>query len=168
MKPDFDDERAFGGLRRLYGAGGYTRVRQARVAVVGVGGVGSWAVEALARSGVAALVLFDLDHVSESNINRQLQATTTSLGQAKVQALRERIVLIHPGCEVHAVEAFVTPENWPNILPLSVDAVPEPSAQAARARLGAGFGHAIRLRGCGRRQAAGHAGGCGGSGHDHA
>ncbi|MFM2187104.1 MAG: hypothetical protein RIR43_1676 [Pseudomonadota bacterium] len=134
MKPDFDDERAFGGLRRLYGAGGYTRVRQARVAVVGVGGVGSWAVEALARSGVAALVLFDLDHVSESNINRQLQATTTSLGQAKVQALRERIVLIHPGCEVHAVEAFVTPENWPNILPLSVDAVIDACDQSAAKR----------------------------------
>ena len=71
------------------------------MAVVGLGGVGSWAAEALARSGVAALVLIDLDHVAESNINRQVQALGATLGQAKVQALRERIADIHPGCEVH-------------------------------------------------------------------
>ncbi|HYJ97607.1 MAG TPA: ThiF family adenylyltransferase, partial [Burkholderiaceae bacterium] len=70
-----DLERRFGGLRRLYGDAGYRRLRAARVAVVGLGGVGSWAVEALARSGVAALTLIDLDHVAESNVNRQLQAT---------------------------------------------------------------------------------------------
>jgi tRNA A37 threonylcarbamoyladenosine dehydratase len=69
--------------------------------------VGSWAAEALARSGVAELVLIDLDHVAESNINRQVQALGSTLGQAKVQALRERIADIHPGCRVHAVEDFV-------------------------------------------------------------
>ncbi|MDP3615879.1 MAG: ThiF family adenylyltransferase, partial [Rubrivivax sp.] len=84
---DADLERRFGGLRRLYGDSGYQRVRQARVAVVGVGGVGSWAAEALARSGVARLVLIDLDHVSESNVNRQVQASGCTLGMAKVQAL---------------------------------------------------------------------------------
>ena len=77
-----DLERRFGGLRRLYGDAGYTRLRQARVAVVGLGGVGSWAVEALARSGVAVLVLIDLDQVAESNINRQFQALGSTLGQA--------------------------------------------------------------------------------------
>lgn len=118
-----DEERRFGGLRRLYGSEGYARLRAARVAVVGVGGVGSWAAEALARSGVAQLVLLDLDHVAESNINRQVHALDATLGQAKVQALRERIAQIHPGCQVHAVEEFVTPDNWPAVMPTAVDAV---------------------------------------------
>jgi tRNA threonylcarbamoyladenosine dehydratase len=120
---DADLERRFGGLRRLYGDAGYARVRAARVAVVGLGGVGSWAVEALARSGVAALTLVDLDHVAESNINRQLQATTHTLGMAKPQALAQRIADIHPGCTVHAVEDFVEPNNWPQLLPAPIDAV---------------------------------------------
>ena len=118
-----DLERRFGGLRRLYGAAGYARLRAARVAVVGLGGVGSWTAEALARSGVAQLVLIDLDHVGESNINRQVQATTATLGQHKGQALRERIALIHPGCDVQVVDEFVTPENWPALLPSPVDAL---------------------------------------------
>jgi tRNA A37 threonylcarbamoyladenosine dehydratase len=118
-----DMERRFGALRRLYGDAGYERLRAARVAVVGVGGVGSWAAEALARSGVAALVLIDLDHVAESNINRQVQALGATLGQAKVLALRERIADIHPGCEVEAVEEFVDTQNWPALLPQLVDAV---------------------------------------------
>lgn len=118
-----DLERRFGGLRRLYGAAGYARLRAARLAVVGLGGVGSWVAEALARSGVAELVLVDLDHVAESNINRQVQALTPTLGQAKAQALAERIALIHPGCRVHAVEEFASAENWPALLPVAVDAV---------------------------------------------
>jgi len=118
-----DLERRFGGLRRLYGDAGYARIRAARFAIVGVGGVGSWCAEALARSGVAGLTLIDLDHVSESNINRQIQATTASIGQAKVQALRERIEGIHPGCEVTCVEEFVDEANWPTLLPQPVDAV---------------------------------------------
>ena len=89
-----DLERRFGGLRRLYGDVAYARIRAARVAVVGLGGVGSWAAEALARSGVAALTLIDLDHVAESNINRQVQAVGATLGQSKVQALRERIAAL--------------------------------------------------------------------------
>jgi tRNA A37 threonylcarbamoyladenosine dehydratase len=120
---DADLERRFGGLARLYGAAGYARLRAARVAVVGVGGVGSWAVEALARSGVAELTLIDLDHVAESNVNRQVQALGRTLGQAKVQALAERIADIHPGCVVHQVEEFATPDNWPALLPHALDAV---------------------------------------------
>ncbi len=118
-----DLERRFGGLRRLYGDAGYARVRAARVAVVGLGGVGSWTVEALARSGVARLVLFDLDHVAESNINRQVQALGRTLGQAKGEALCQRIADIHPGCEVVVVDDFVSPDNWPALLPLQVDAL---------------------------------------------
>ncbi len=116
-----DLERRFGGLRRLYGDAAYQRIRAARVGVVGLGGVGSWTAEALARSGVAALVLFDLDHVAESNVNRQVQACTDTLGQHKGLALRERITGIHPGCEVSVVDAFVEPGNWPALLPQPVD-----------------------------------------------
>ena len=123
MSASADLERRFGALRRLYGDAGYVRLRAARVAVVGVGGVGSWAAEALARSGVTMLVLVDLDHVAESNINRQVQALGHTLGQAKVLALRERIADIHPGCEVLTVEEFVDEHNWPALLPQPVDVV---------------------------------------------
>ncbi len=119
---------------------GYTRVRAGRVAVVGLGGVGSWTVEALARSGVAQLVLFDLDHVAESNINRQVQALGRTLGQAKGLALRERIADIHPGCDVQVVDDFVGPENWPALLPgpvdVLVDACDQVRAKAALAAWG--------------------------------
>lgn len=133
-----DLERRFGGLRRLYGDAQYERLRQLRIAVVGLGGVGSWAVEALARCGVAALTLIDLDHVAESNINRQVQAVQSTLGQSKVQALINRIADIHPGCSVHGVEEFVDEHNWPQLLlePVDVviDACDQVSAKWAMAR----------------------------------
>ncbi len=120
---DPDLERRFGGLRRLWGETAYARLRGLRCAVVGLGGVGSWAAEALARSGVAELVLVDLDQVAESNINRQVQAVGRTVGQAKVDALAERIADIHPGCRVHRVEEFATADNWPDLLPVAVDGV---------------------------------------------
>jgi tRNA threonylcarbamoyladenosine dehydratase len=125
QEPQADDveERRFGGLRRLYGDEAYARIRTMRVAVVGVGGVGSWAAEALARSGVASLTLVDLDHLAESNINRQVQALGATMGQAKVQALRERFADIHPGCQVIGVEEFASEDNWPMLLPAPVDVV---------------------------------------------
>ena len=128
---DADLERRFGGLRRLYGAAGYEAVRQARIAVVGLGGVGSWTVEALARSGVARLVLVDLDHVAESNINRQVQALGSTLGMAKAEALRQRIADIHPGCEVLCVEDFAAADNWPALLPAPVDLLIDACDQSA-------------------------------------
>lgn len=131
---DADLHRRFGGLERLYGVPGARAIRGATVAVVGLGGVGSWAAEALARSGVARLVLVDLDHVSESNVNRQIQATGTTVGQAKVEAMRQRIADIHPGCEVLGVEEFVSPDNWPGLLPAPVDAVVE-ACDDARAKV---------------------------------
>jgi tRNA A37 threonylcarbamoyladenosine dehydratase len=122
--PDTADlERRFGGLRRLYGDAGYAQVRSATVAVVGLGGVGSWAAEALARSGVARLVLIDLDHVAESNINRQVQALGATVGQHKGEALRQRVADIHPGCDVQVVDAFVDAHNWPSLLTVPVQAV---------------------------------------------
>ncbi len=109
-------ERRFGGLRRLYGVEGAQRIFDAHVVVVGVGGVGSWTAEALARSGVRELTLIDMDHVSESNFNRQIHALEPSLGQAKVEAMRDRVRLYHPDCKVNLIDDFVTPENWPDLL----------------------------------------------------
>jgi tRNA A37 threonylcarbamoyladenosine dehydratase len=117
------EDRRFGGLRRLYGQAGYERLRRGRVAVVGLGGVGSWVVEALARSGVGALTLIDFDHVAESNVNRQIQALGATLGMSKATALAQRIADIHPGCRVLEVDAFVEPDNWPALLPEPVDVV---------------------------------------------
>lgn len=112
--PDF--ARRFGGLERLYGVAGAAQIRDAHVLVVGIGGVGSWAVEALARSGVGRLTMIDLDHVSESNINRQIHALDATVGQAKVEAMRERIAQINPECKVQAIDDFVEPGNWLSLL----------------------------------------------------
>jgi tRNA A37 threonylcarbamoyladenosine dehydratase len=120
---DEENARRFGGLQRLYGVAGAQRIRQAHVVVVGIGGVGSWAAEALARSGVARLSLIDMDHISESNINRQIHALSTTTGQSKVLAMQERIALIHPQCAVDALDEFVSPENWPSLLPAKPDAL---------------------------------------------
>lgn len=119
----FDPERRFGGLARLYGVEGAARIRSAHVAVVGIGGVGSWAVEALARSGVGRLTLIDMDHVAESNVNRQIHATTPTLGQAKIDAMRDRIALINPACAVRCVDDFVSESNWPAVLDSTPHAV---------------------------------------------
>jgi tRNA A37 threonylcarbamoyladenosine dehydratase len=118
-----DLQRRFGGLDRLFGAAAAAHIRASHVAVVGIGGVGSWSAEALARSGVGRLTLIVMDHIAESNINRQIHALEPSLGQAKVLAMRDRIALINPACEVTCIEEFVEPENWPDLLPPGVTAV---------------------------------------------
>ncbi|MDL5033678.1 tRNA threonylcarbamoyladenosine dehydratase [Pelomonas sp. APW6] len=145
---DPDSERRFGGLRRLYGERDYQRLRGARFAVVGVGGVGSWAVEALARCGVAELVLIDLDQVAESNINRQIQALGSTVGMAKIDALRDRIRDIHPQCRVVGIEEFVEPGNWPDLLQGRaidglIDACDQVRAKAALAAWARQTGHAF-------------------------
>lgn len=111
-----DPARRFGGLDRLYGVRGGANIRAAHVAVAGIGGVGSWAVEALARSGVGRITLIDLDHISESNINRQVHALEATVGQSKVDAMRERILQIHGACEVSVIDDFVEPDNWLELL----------------------------------------------------
>jgi tRNA A37 threonylcarbamoyladenosine dehydratase len=118
-----DAARRFSGMDRLLGVEPARQFRNSHVAVVGIGGVGSWAAEALARSGVSRMSLFDLDHVAESNINRQLHALTDTIGMAKVDAMRARIHGINPDCLVRSVDEFVTAENWPGILSEEVDAV---------------------------------------------
>ncbi len=121
LEPDL--ERRFGALERLYGKTAAARIRASHVVVVGLGGVGSWSAEVLARSGVGQLTLIDLDHVAESNINRQVHALHNTVGQAKVQAMRDRIAQINPHCQVHCIEEFVAADNWPGLLQTSATAV---------------------------------------------
>ncbi len=113
---EVDAERRFGGIGRLYGQPALARFRAAHICVIGVGGVGSWIVEALARSAIGQLTLIDLDNVAESNINRQIQALTGTIGQAKIGALAERIAQINPYCRVNLVEEFITPDNLDQML----------------------------------------------------
>ncbi len=112
--PDY--ERRFGGVARLYGTQALARFRAAHVCVVGIGGVGSWSVEALARSGVGALTLIDLDHVAESNLNRQIHALEATLGQAKIEAMAGRVRQINPDCRLTLVDDFVEPDNLDALL----------------------------------------------------
>lgn len=109
--PEIDFERRFGGIARLYGPAALTRFRAAHVCVVGVGGVGSWVVEALARSAIGQITMIDLDNLAESNVNRQIHALTDTLGKAKVTALAERIEQINPYCVVTEIEDFLTADN---------------------------------------------------------
>jgi tRNA threonylcarbamoyladenosine dehydratase len=128
-------ERRFGGVARLYGDAGFARIRLSHVVVVGIGGVGSWVAEALARSGVGTLTLIDLDVVAESNLNRQSQATVANLGRNKVDAMRDRIASIVADCEVRTVDDFVTPENLAATIPSAatvvIDAIDQVRAKAA-------------------------------------
>ena len=126
-----DAERRFGGLERLYGVQSGAALQHAHVAVVGIGGVGSWAAEALARTGVGALTLIDLDHVAESNINRQVHALTETLGQSKIIAMAQRIQSIHPDCRVTLIDDFLTPENVEQLLPIDLSVVIDCTDQVA-------------------------------------
>jgi tRNA A37 threonylcarbamoyladenosine dehydratase len=118
-----DFERRFGGVRRLYGDAGFEKLQAAHLVVVGIGGVGSWAAEALARNAVGTITLVDLDNISESNFNRQLHAIDGNIGKPKVSAMRERILSINPDCVVHEIEEFVTPQNISNILNFKMDGI---------------------------------------------
>lgn len=118
-----DYSRRFGGIARLYGTEGLHKLQNAHVCVVGVGGVGSWAVESLARSGVGQLTLIDLDNIAISNVNRQLHALTPDFGKAKVTALHQRITQINPNCVIHEIEDFVDENNLTNIFSQHFDFV---------------------------------------------
>lgn len=124
-------ERRFGGVARLFGAQALERLRWAHVCVVGLGGVGSWAVEALARSGIGELTLIDLDDVCISNVNRQLHALEGELGKPKVEVLARRVQAINPECKVHPVHGFFLKSNASEILqtPFNavIDAIDSPS-----------------------------------------
>ena len=121
---DTDDWQArFGGIERLYGTEAAGLLRGLRVCVVGIGGVGSWAAEALARSGVGQLTLIDPDDIVLSNINRQVHTLTSTLGQPKVAAMAERVAAIHPGCECCPVDDFLTLKNLPELITPEYDYV---------------------------------------------
>lgn len=129
-----DDSRRFSSVLRLRGAAALAAYGNARVCVVGIGGVGSWAAEALARSGVGHLGLVDLDHVAESNINRQAHALDATVGKAKVQAMGERIAAINPRCSLALIDDFITPENAAALLAgfdLVIDAIDQVRAKVA-------------------------------------
>jgi len=111
-----DYEARFSGIARLYGRESLARLRQSHAFVVGVGGVGSWAVEALARSGLGEMTLIDLDEVCISNTNRQLPALVGKIGQPKVEVLKERVLAINPECRVHAIQKFFTATSAEELL----------------------------------------------------
>lgn len=119
---EFSDLR-FGGIARLYGDAALQRFLQSRVAVIGVGGVGSWAVESLARSGIGHLALVDLDEICVTNVNRQLHAMDGQIGRQKTEAMAERVRAIHPGAEVVVVPKFFKQETAAEILDAGYDAV---------------------------------------------
>ncbi|WP_283148615.1 tRNA cyclic N6-threonylcarbamoyladenosine(37) synthase TcdA [Silvimonas soli] len=114
-------ERRFGGIARLYGTAALQRFRHAHVCVIGIGGVGTWVVEALARSGIGQLTLIDLDDICVSNVNRQLPAFSGQFGRMKVEAMRERVLAINPECVVHTIEDFVTADNLEEMLGAGYD-----------------------------------------------
>ena len=115
--------RRFLGVSRAYGARALTQFQRANICVVGIGGVGSWAVETLARSGVGKLCLIDLDMIAESNVNRQIHALEGNFGKAKVFAMQERILQINPECKVTTIEDFVSIENLDTLLGDQFDVV---------------------------------------------
>lgn len=116
MSELIDLVRRFSGVRRLYGESGLAQLQRSHVEVIGIGGVGSWAAEALARNAVGKITLVDLDNIAESNVNRQIHALDGNFGKAKVSAMHERIVQINPSCIVHEVEDFITPDNLSALL----------------------------------------------------
>jgi tRNA A37 threonylcarbamoyladenosine dehydratase len=123
MTADVDTERRFGGVRRLHGPDALETLMKIHVAVIGLGGVGSWTVEALARCGVGALTLVDLDHIAESNVNRQVHALSDTLGKSKVEAMADRVKAINPQCALTLVDDFLSPDNVAQCLGGGVTAV---------------------------------------------
>ncbi len=101
----------FGGIARLYGEAGLQRFHDSHVCVIGIGGVGSWAAEALARSGIGQLTLIDMDDVCITNTNRQIHALQGNVGKLKTEVMAERIQLINPDCQIHIIDDFITEEN---------------------------------------------------------
>lgn len=118
-----DYQRRFGGVARLYGGASLDAFAAAHFCVIGIGGVGSWAVEALLRSGLGEITLIDLDHLAESNMNRQLPALDETLGRSKIEVMAERAKQINPDCKTHLIEDFLTIENIPQLLTSPCDCV---------------------------------------------
>ncbi len=127
-------EARFDGIKRLYGAAGQQRLCDSHVCIIGIGGVGSWAVEALARSGVGKLTLVDLDDVCISNVNRQTHAVTGEFGKPKISVMAQRVKLINPDCVIHECQRLFTASTAGEILAIKfdalLDAIDSPSMKA--------------------------------------
>ncbi|CAM8436414.1 COG1179 Dinucleotide-utilizing enzymes involved in molybdopterin and thiamine biosynthesis family 1 [Candidatus Methylopumilus universalis] len=128
---DIDFNRRFSGVERLYGKKALDLFQKAHVCIIGIGGVGSWAAEALARNAIGQLTLIDLDHIAESNINRQIHALSHTLGKSKVLAMKERILEINPLCQVHIVDDFISNENVDKLIKKNFDVVIDAIDQAS-------------------------------------
>ncbi len=128
---DIDFNRRFGGVERLYGKKALDRFKNSHVCVIGIGGVGSWAAEALARNAVGQITLIDLDHIAESNINRQIHALSSTLGKSKVLAMKERILEINPMCQVDIIDDFISNENIETLIKPRFDIVIDAIDQAS-------------------------------------
>ncbi|MFC3095480.1 tRNA cyclic N6-threonylcarbamoyladenosine(37) synthase TcdA [Alteromonas sediminis] len=115
----------FGGIARLYGNAVLSRFAESHVAIIGIGGVGCWSAEAIARSGVGKITLVDLDDICITNTNRQLHALSHTVGKAKVDVMKQRILAINPDCQVNAIEDFVLPENVSALITSDLDSVIE-------------------------------------------
>jgi tRNA A37 threonylcarbamoyladenosine dehydratase len=126
-----DFNRRFGGVERLYGKKALDRFKRSHISVIGIGGVGSWAAEALARNAIGKITLIDLDHIAESNINRQIHALESTLGKSKVTAMRERMLEINPMCEIHIVDDFISNENIETLIQPHFDVVIDAIDQAS-------------------------------------
>lgn len=140
-----DYERRFGGIQRLYGAEGLARLRRAHVCVVGIGGVGSWAVEALARSGIGALTLVDLDDICVSNVNRQLHSLDDQIGRAKVEVMAGRVRGINPDCVVRPMPEFFNAATAEKIFDVTYDCVLDAIDNVANKCRLIAFSHARKI-----------------------
>ena len=116
-------EQRFGGIGRLYTPEGLSKLRQAHVCVIGIGGVGSWAVEALARTGIGKITMIDMDDICVTNINRQIHAMTGTVAQLKTESMKERVERINPECVIEIIDDFISPENIPEYLNRGYDYV---------------------------------------------
>lgn len=123
MAPVDNYEQRFGGIGRLYTPDGLARLRKAHICVIGIGGVGSWVVEALARSGIGELTLIDMDDICVTNINRQLPAMSGTIGKLKTEVMSERVKLINPECTINIIDDFISPENQSDYLNRGYDYV---------------------------------------------
>jgi tRNA A37 threonylcarbamoyladenosine dehydratase len=115
-KTQQDHARRFNGVARLYGSDGLARFDKAHIIVIGIGGVGSWVVEALARNAIGKLTLIDMDVVAESNINRQLPALTSTLGRNKIDVMKQRVQDINDQCEVITIDDFIDQDNLQDLI----------------------------------------------------
>lgn len=119
----YNNARRFGGTSRLWGDAGLNALQTSHAVVIGIGGVGSWAAECLARSGVGHLTLIDLDVIAESNVNRQIHAQDSTFGANKVDIMAQRIASYAPHCSITVIDEWITPENVTSLVPASAGVV---------------------------------------------